>query len=133
MAMRDPHDLTLAFEALSLPKSEWTHEAHVVVCWATVARLGATEALAHLRTAIPRYNEATGTPNSDTDGYHHTITCYYVAAVGVLDGASLETVLADPSCSRTAPLEHWSRERLFSVEARRGWVEPDLEPLPWSS
>ena len=27
------------------------------------------------------------------------------------------------------PLTHWSRERLFSVEARRGWVDPDLKPL----
>jgi hypothetical protein len=27
------------------------------------------------------------------------------------------------------PLTFWSRERLFSVAARRGWVEPDLAPL----
>ena len=129
--MRDPHDLTAAFESRTLPKVEWTHEAHVVVCWATVERLGADGALAHLRAAIPRYNEATGTPNSDTDGYHDTITCYYVAAVGALAGAALDDVLAHPTCSRVAPLDHWSRERLFSVEARRGWVPPDLAPLPW--
>jgi hypothetical protein len=131
--MRDPHELTAAFEARTLPKSEWTHEAHVVVCWSTVARLGTADALAHLRTAIPRYNDATGTPNTDTDGYHDTITRYYVEAVGALAGAPLDTVLAHPTCSRTAPFEHWSRERLFSVEARRGWIEPDLAPLPWSS
>jgi len=101
-----------------------------VVCWTTVARLGAGGALAHLRTAIPRYNEATGTANTDTGGYHDTITCYYVAAVGALAGVPLETVLAHSTCSRTAPLELWSRERLYSVEARRAWVEPDLQPLP---
>jgi hypothetical protein len=28
-------------------------------------------------------------------------------------------------------LAHWRRERLFSVEARREWVEPDLAPLPF--
>jgi hypothetical protein len=88
---------------------------------------------ASARDAIPRYNEATGTPNTDTDGYHDTITCYYVAAVGALAGESLDVVLSHPSCSRTAPLEHWSREHLFSVAARRGWVEPDLVPLPWPS
>ena len=130
--MRDPHDLTAAFEDRTLPKAEWTHEAHVVVCWATVARLGADRALDHLRIAIPLYNEATNTPNTDTDGYHDTITCYYVAAVGALAGRPLDEVLADPSCSRTAALAHWSRDRLFSVAARRGWVEPDLQPLPWS-
>ena len=129
--MRDPDDLTSAFEARTLPKEEWTHEAHVVVCWSTVARLGADAALAHLQSAIPVYNEATNTPNSDTDGYHDTITRYYVAAVGALAGEPLDTVLAHPTCSRTAALQFWSREALFSVPARRGWVEPDLQPLPW--
>eukprot|EP01040_Poterioochromonas_malhamensis_P025285 gene25284-biopygen9863 len=28
------------------------------------------------------------------------------------------------------PLRHWRRDTLFSVAARRGWVAPDLEPLP---
>jgi len=28
-------------------------------------------------------------------------------------------------------LAYWSKERLFSVEARRAWVEPDLAPLPF--
>jgi hypothetical protein len=27
-------------------------------------------------------------------------------------------------------LTYWSKDRLFSVEARRGWVSPDLQPLP---
>jgi hypothetical protein len=28
-------------------------------------------------------------------------------------------------------LAYWTRERLFSVDARRRWVEPDLKPLPF--
>jgi hypothetical protein len=28
-------------------------------------------------------------------------------------------------------LDYWSRERLLSVEARRGWVGPDLRALPF--
>jgi hypothetical protein len=28
-------------------------------------------------------------------------------------------------------LAHWSRPVLFSVAARRAWVEPDLQPLPF--
>jgi len=131
MAMRGPLELTDAFEACTLPKAEWTHDSHLVVCWSTIARLGTEAALAHLRTAIPRYNDATNTPNTDTDGYHDSITCYFVAAVGSLAGQPLDVVLADPRCARTAPLEHWSHDVLFSVAARRGWVEPDLAPLPW--
>ena len=29
------------------------------------------------------------------------------------------------------PLAYWSAELLFSVRARREWVEPDRKPLPF--
>jgi hypothetical protein len=29
------------------------------------------------------------------------------------------------------PLAYWTKARLFSVEARRSWVEPDVAPLPF--
>jgi hypothetical protein len=32
--------------------------------------------------------------------------------------------------SRDWPLRFWSKERLFSVDARRAWVEPDLAAMP---
>jgi hypothetical protein len=28
-------------------------------------------------------------------------------------------------------LEYWTRPRLFSVEARRAWLEPDIRRLPF--
>ena len=31
---------------------------------------------------------------------------------------------------RDWPLRFWSRERLFSVEARRGFLPPDLAAMP---
>ncbi|MBS1726269.1 MAG: hypothetical protein JST51_06070 [Armatimonadetes bacterium] len=31
---------------------------------------------------------------------------------------------------KKAILDHFSRERIMSIEARYGWVEPDLAPLP---
>ncbi|HEY7376107.1 MAG TPA: hypothetical protein VIF57_28355, partial [Polyangia bacterium] len=84
-------------------------------------------------------NGAHGTVNSDTRGYHETITCVYVRLLdaflrGRPDGEPLDdavaVLLAGPLAARDVVLRHYSRERLFSVEARRGWVEPDLEPLP---
>lgn len=132
----DEHDarrLVDAFERRLLPKPMWTHEAHLVVCRATVQRLGPAAALDHLRGAIRSYNEATGVANTATGGYHETVTAYYVGAVHALvvasAGPALDELFAHPSCSRTAPLVHWSRERLFSVEARLAWLPPDLAPL----
>jgi hypothetical protein len=38
-------------------------------------------------------------------------------------------VEAEPLAARDVLVRHYSRERLLSV-ARRGWIEPDLAPLP---
>ena len=131
MNERDATRLVDEFERLRLPKPQWTHEAHLVVCRATLQGLDPAGALAHLRGAIRAYNDATGVANTDTSGYHETLTAYYVGAVDAAAPLSLDGLLAHPACTRTAPLTHWSRARLFSVEARRAWVEPDLEPLGW--
>lgn len=43
----------------------------------------------------------------------------------------LDLLLNSPLGNSKWLLEHWSRERLFSVEARRAWLPPDLKPLPF--
>jgi len=43
---------------------------------------------------------------------------------------SFGRLLASPVADRAWPLSFYSRERLFSVAARREWVEPDLRPAP---
>jgi len=115
-----------AMTACRLPKSEWTHEAHVQAGLSLVLRMGASRALATLREAIPRYNISTNTPNTETGGYHDTLTVYYVWAIDELlrDGISPENVVNQPLVSRTAALDFWERDELFSVEARRHWVTP---------
>ncbi|MEO1056634.1 MAG: hypothetical protein AAFY28_06930 [Actinomycetota bacterium] len=114
----------------TLPKAEWTHDAHLAACWAVVATTSAPDALGFLRNAIRSYNEATGVANTPTSGYHETLTAYFVYTVAGLQADSVDAVLAAPRCRRDAPLRHWSRSRLFSECARSMWVEPDLEPLP---
>lgn len=115
-----------AMTACRLPKSEWTHEAHVQAGLSLVLRMGASRALATLREAIPRYNISTNTPNTDTGGYHDTLTVYYVWAIDELlrDGISPKDIVSQPLVSRTAALQFWERDDLFSVQARRHWVAP---------
>lgn len=122
-----------AFLDHSLPKPAWTHEAHLTVCWCALRARPRAEVLAHLRATIRTYNEATGVANTATDGYHETITRYYVRAVDHLAAASVEQVLAAQLCDRSAPLGFWSRELLFDPSARAAWVPPDLASLPWDA
>jgi hypothetical protein len=119
-----------AFHDLSLPKSAWTHSAHLVVCWVALSRRGPNATIDLLRGAIRRYNEATGVENTPTSGYHETLTRYYVSAVHSVGATSFDAVAAAPQCDVLAPGRHWTRERLFSIQARAEWVEPDLLKLP---
>jgi hypothetical protein len=124
---------------LSLPKPEWTHAAHFAAAlWVLRHRPEPAEAV--LRLAIPAYNEATGVPNTDHGGYHETITVASVAAArahlagrppGTPLHAVLDALMAGPHGRSDWLLAHWSKPRLFSVAARRGWLAPDLAPLPF--
>lgn len=115
----------------TLPYERWTHEAHLAVCWHDLRLRPPAESVSFLRGAIRGYNDVVGTPNTDTSGYHETLTRYYVGAVHASDAETYDELLADPRVRRDAPLAYWSRERLFGVGARRSWCEPDLAPLPW--
>jgi hypothetical protein len=122
----------------SLPKSEWTHAAHFAAAF-WLLRRSDMDALRDMPSLIRAYNEATGVPNTDSGGYHETITIASLrAARSWLDTrphAPLHTVLNDLLASEYARsdwlLAYWSKPRLFSIAARRAWLEPDLKPLPF--
>jgi hypothetical protein len=120
--------------ARTLPKPEWTHEAHLAACaWLVFERPEVTPET-DLPEIIRSYNVAAGGVNDDTQGYHETLTQLYILGVrrflasceaeGLL--AKVNALLASDMAPRDWPLRFYSRELLFSVPARRGWVEPDL-------
>ena len=65
----------------SLPKPEWTHAAHFAVTLWLVRHRPDLDLDAEMPSLIRAFNEATGTPNTDTGGYHETITRASLAAV----------------------------------------------------
>jgi hypothetical protein len=123
----------------TLARPEWTHEAHIATCaWLLLERPDILPGR-DLPGLIRRFNESVGGVNSDSEGYHETITQVYIRGVrGFLvrtDPAlplveKVNALLKAPEGRRDWPLGFYSRERLFSVEARRGWVEPDWAPVP---
>jgi hypothetical protein len=117
----------------TLPKSEWTHAAHFAAAlW--LLRQGGDAAFRDLPPLIRAYNESTGVANTDTGGYHETITLasLRLARTWLAERAALPLhavlaeLLAGPCGRSDWLLAYWSRERLFSVSARRSWVDPDL-------
>ncbi len=122
----------------SLPKAEWTHAAHFAAAFWLLRRPD-RDALRDMPAFIRAYNEATDTPNTDTGGYHETITVASLRAARAWLAArphtslhiALEELLASSFGRSDWLLSHWTRAVLFSVAARRGWVEPDVKPLPF--
>lgn len=129
--------LASAFCDRSLPRSEWCHYAHLKVGLWHLLRYPPSDALDLLRDRIRLYNAACGVTNTTSSGYHESLTRFYVWAIDqFLIGAgrdrpddALAEELIQRCGDRLLPLNYWSRERLMSVEARLGWVEPDLRPL----
>jgi len=122
----------------SLPKPEWTHAAHFAAAFWLLTRPD-VDAERHMPGLIRAYNEATGVENTDTSGYHETITLASLRAARAHLAArphaglseALAELLAGPLGRSDWLLAHWSRERLFSPAARRAWTPPDLQPLPF--
>lgn len=125
--------------ARTLPKSEWTHAAHFASVLWVLAHHPEWDAERTMPELIRAYNESTGTANTDTSGYHETITRASIQAARAFlkqrPDMPLHEVcnelMASPLGKSDWILTYWSGEKLFSVEARRTWVGPDIERLPF--
>jgi hypothetical protein len=120
--------------ARTLPRPDWTHEAHLAATTWLVVERPDIDLDVDLPGIIRGYNESVGGRNTDSEGYHETITRVFLAAVRAhvaeTEGeelcARVNALLLSERGHRDWPLRFYSRERLFSVEARLSFVPPDL-------
>lgn len=124
--------------ARSLPKPEWTHEAHLATCLWLLRERPDFHPERDMPGTISAYNVAVGGENTDSAGYHETLTQLYIKGVRAFAATlpeettlveAVNALLESEIGDRNWPLCFYSRERLFSIEARRGWLEPDLAAL----
>ena len=125
--------------ARTLKREEWTHEAHLGATTYLLTRRPDVDLDTELPDIIRRFNESVGGVNDDTQGYHETITRCFLQGVRLfLAEADLgeplhelvNELLLSPMGRRDWPLRFYSAERLFSVEARRHFVPPDVAAMP---
>lgn len=127
-------DFLAAFEAGTFPIAWWTHGAHVAMAAAFLWSLPVAQALATVRDRIRHYNVSQGGANTESSGYHETLTRLWIGAVA----SSLASLPA--SCTRleAARRAHHAFARRSSLfrdwyetdllkhhAARRDWVAPD--------
>jgi hypothetical protein len=126
-----------AFEAGTLPKEEFTHVGHLTAGACYVHMLDEAAAIDYMRLCVRRFNEAVGGKNTETSGYHETITVFWIKVLTAVRAAN-------PTFSRAEFAAHtvqayrdrrdifrdfYDFDVLASVEARRSWIEPPVKPI----
>jgi hypothetical protein len=124
------------WRAGTLPKSEWTHAAHVAVAACHVFDHPADEAIEKIRAGIIHYNACVGTLNTDHSGYHETLTRFWTGLIADYLGtrswtprwefvrAALGRFAGDSALFRG----YYSFDVAKDIRARREWIAPDRQP-----
>ncbi|MEG4073795.1 hypothetical protein QUA30_14205 [Microcoleus sp. Pol14C2] len=126
-----------AFQEGGLPRSQWTHEAHLTVALWYLFYDSEQEAINAIRNGIQRYNSVQGIEITQNSGYHETLTLFWVRTIRrYLADESQNRSIVDLAngliakyADRTLPFRYYTRDRLMSWEARNNWVEPDLRAI----
>jgi len=125
--------------ARTLSRDEWTHEAHLAATTYLLLRRPDVDLDRELPTIIRRFNKSVGGVNSETEGYHETITRVFLHGVRLFLAEAdpkepldelVNELLLSPMGRRDWPLRFYTRDRLLSVKARRDFIPPDLAALP---
>lgn len=123
-----------AFRGGTLPGAAWTHGAHVAMAAAVLWDTPVIRALDSIRDAIKRYNVSQGGENTESSGYHETLTRLWLGVIAAaLAGVPTGSTRLDAVCHayrafarRSAYHRDWyAFDVVKSTQARREWVAPD--------
>jgi hypothetical protein len=129
-------ELAVILPEITGPSGQFRHRQHINLAFLAVRRYGMPEATVRICDWIRHIAAYERAPQK----YHHTVSRAWVELVA-------HHVDADPDCAdfetftgRNPALldkrllrRHYRSSTLAAVPARRGWVEPDLQPFPWSA
>jgi hypothetical protein len=121
------------FERAEFVGHEFGHRQHVRMAWLYTRLYGPAEAEERATHGLLNLVRQHGVPQK----YNDTLTRAWVRVVAhhLAQGAPTRDfdvfIAGFPALSRgDLMLRHYSAEVLWSDEARVGWVEPDITPLP---
>jgi hypothetical protein len=130
--------LVAAFEDGNLDKDDWSHEAHLLAGM-KMCLLYQENAYLEMKKRVISFNEAVGTTNSDSSGYHETITMYWIWEIfnfckknniTRFDQYAVDTLLmSEEMAERNTFLQYYQKETIISTAARRNILESDLKKM----
>ena len=123
------------FRNQTLSKSAWTHEAHLIVAlWHLLKYPDPESALCHLRAGIILHNHSIGIRNTESSGYHETITVFWVKQLNEFINEQnsrefevlVSKIFGTPFLKKEYVLRFYRRETLKSTKARGRYIPPDI-------
>lgn len=139
--MTSLYSLHQQFETACLPKSAWTHEAHLKVALSMLISYPFDEALCHLRAGIILLNKAHQTLNTANAGYHETLTQFWATVINLFlaenTGHTAEKAvcmfLESGLASKDLPFHFYEKEQLLNTRHRARFIPPTKSQLNWEN
>ncbi len=122
------------FDAGEIEPAAFDHRAHLRLAYVHLVTHGPDAAVGTFRNSLQAFLQR---HQIDAAKFHETLTQAWLQAVWHFMQRSGNTRDSDEFLERSSVLQdpkvmltHYSREMLFSDDARRQFVAPDLEPIP---
>lgn len=126
-------DLVRSFENATIDRAAWKHAEHLTVALYYLTRHDMEKATAKMREGIFRLlRDAFAVDLTKEMPYHETLTVFWMQTVADFNASKNGTSLLNKANELVAkfdkdyPLTFYSREYLFSDDARSRFVEADL-------
>jgi hypothetical protein len=127
-----------SFETGTLPKTEWTHAAHVPAAAYYRHSSAFAVVLPFMRAHISAFNEAVGGINGPASGYHETLTRFWLLIVAEhlrqnpssSHLAAAQQAVATFGQARTLNTLYYSGVVVKDSAARLAWRPPGLLSVP---
>lgn len=130
----DVIDLVKAFEGRRILKPDWNHRVFLTVSLYYCLRFPFGEAAQKIREGLHSLYEAHGVSNSAKNGYHETLTMFWLINIKQFiettknyNLAELANQLVNIYRDEKLPFRYYSRELLNSLAARNHHIPPDLD------
>ncbi len=125
------------FTQAILPKSEWTHDAHLTVALHYLHTYEFDDAVCRLKSGIILLNHFHGTENTDRSGYHETLTIFWSKVISIymelnqsyLLEELIDKFLASPLANKELPFKFYSKREILTSPYRAVYHEPTLQKL----
>ena len=133
-------DLVRSFEDATIAHDDWKHAEHLVVALYYLTAHDLDTAYAKMRDGILKLLvKGFKVDLTKEMPYHETITLFWMRVVSEFNASKNGASLLDKAnevaykWNKDYPLNFYSRELLFSDEARAGFIEPDLADFSQTS